>query len=159
MARLLLVDDELRPLVSGIPETTMSEANFLRDGRGSTKVVYVSEDVKQTIAARKPIRQSDELRKSARSDVASLIYTSGTTGLPKAAIISWQRFNRGKSQELDLSPPSRVVPPSNMLADAVISIGISFVATNMSLKPTDRYYTCMPLYHSAATLLCLGPVL
>jgi acyl-CoA synthetase (AMP-forming)/AMP-acid ligase II len=59
----------------------------------------------------------------------ALIYTSGTTGLPKAVIHSTGR---------DLLVPH-------------------IVATYLALKPSDRLYTCMPLYHGAAHGLCVTP--
>jgi acyl-CoA synthetase (AMP-forming)/AMP-acid ligase II len=65
------------------------------------------------------------------NSMAMLIYTSGTTGLPKAAIMSW-----GKAYA-----------------------GAKFVSGWIGIKPTDVLYTSMPLYHSAASVLGIGPVL
>ncbi|XP_033750125.1 very long-chain acyl-CoA synthetase-like [Pecten maximus] len=69
--------------------------------------------------------------KSARSHVnltspMCFIYTSGTTGLPKPAII-----NHAKS------------------------IGTSVTYALFDFSPSDVMYVVTPLYHSAATLLCL----
>ncbi|KAH7414152.1 long-chain fatty acid transporter-like protein [Phaeosphaeria sp. MPI-PUGE-AT-0046c] len=58
-----------------------------------------------------------------------LLYTSGTTGLPKAVVM-------GTGREL--------------------TTGYS-VAKYLNLKPADRMYTCMPLYHGAAHGLCTTP--
>jgi len=33
------------------------------------------------------------------------------------------------------------------------------VAKYLKLKPEDRFYTCMPLYHAAAHALCVTPVI
>jgi acyl-CoA synthetase (AMP-forming)/AMP-acid ligase II len=33
------------------------------------------------------------------------------------------------------------------------------IATYLKLKPTDRFYTCMPLYHGAAHGLCVAPII
>jgi len=54
-----------------------------------------------------------------------LMFTSGTTGLPKPAIIS---FNK-----LGAAP--------------------ALFTTWAGIKPSDRFYTCMPLYHATALLL------
>ena len=59
------------------------------------------------------------------------IFTSGTTGLPKASKITHTRF---------------------FLSSMPIS-------TFCYLKPGDRLYTCLPLYHSAAGMLGIGGVL
>ncbi|KAF2427797.1 fatty acid transporter [Tothia fuscella] len=72
-----------------------------------------------------------EYRLSDRSieDLASLLYTSGSTGLPKAVI---------------------------MVQGRELAVGYS-VARYLRLKPGDRMYTCMPLYHGAAHGLCVTP--
>ncbi|KAF2403525.1 fatty-acyl-CoA synthase [Trichodelitschia bisporula] len=61
----------------------------------------------------------------------SLIYTSGSTGLPKG------------------------VP---MIKGRELLIGRS-IAAYLQLRPGDRMYTCMPLYHGAAHGLCVTPVI
>lgn len=62
-------------------------------------------------------------------DIRSLIYTSGTTGLPKATImLSGRELNTGRS-----------------------------IADYLRLKPGDKMYTCLPLYHGAAHGLCVTP--
>ena len=57
--------------------------------------------------------------------MSMLIYTSGTTGLPKPAVVSW-----GKA-----------------------GIGGGTMERWLPLKKNDIIYTCMPLYHSAASVL------
>jgi len=63
--------------------------------------------------------------------VTSLIYTSGTTGLPKGTIIT-----RAREMLLFCGPMGnpRLMP----------------------LKPGDRMYTCLPLYHASAHSLCVS---
>lgn len=56
------------------------------------------------------------------------IYTSGTTGYPKAAIITNVRY---------------------------IFIAGAY-AYQVGLKYSDRFYTAMPLYHTAAGIMCIG---
>jgi acyl-CoA synthetase (AMP-forming)/AMP-acid ligase II len=60
-------------------------------------------------------------------DSALLIYTSGTTGLPKAAAVRHSRLFGG---------------------------GLLF-ARHYGLRSDDRYLTPLPLYHSAATVVCV----
>ncbi|KAI1486489.1 fatty-acyl-CoA synthase [Biscogniauxia mediterranea] len=60
---------------------------------------------------------------------ASLMYTSGTTGLPKAVVLT-------RAREMGMSLGRADVLP---------------------LKPGDRMYTCLPLYHGAAHGLCVAP--
>lgn len=60
----------------------------------------------------------------------SLIYTSGTTGLPKGVVLSTGR---------------------ELLTGYTIG-------KYLKLTPTDRMYTCMPLYHGAAHGLCVAPI-
>ncbi|QDS72526.1 hypothetical protein FKW77_000215 [Venturia effusa] len=63
--------------------------------------------------------------------LSSLLYTSGSTGLPKAVIMIQGR-----------------------------ELSTSFViARYLRLKPSDRLYTCMPLYHGAAHGLGVTPVI
>nr|XP_020649086.1 long-chain fatty acid transport protein 4 [Pogona vitticeps] len=59
------------------------------------------------------------------------IYTSGTTGLPKAAIIVHSRYFRMAS----------------------------LVYYGFRLKPDDVVYDCLPLYHSAGTVVGMGQCL
>jgi acyl-CoA synthetase (AMP-forming)/AMP-acid ligase II len=57
--------------------------------------------------------------------MAMLIYTSGTTGLPKPAIVSWKKCWSGSG----------------------------FISDWMGVTPSDKFFTCMPLYHSSASVL------
>jgi len=67
----------------------------------------------------------------ARDDMRSMMYTSGTTGPPKAII-----FTTGRE----------------------ITVGF-MVSQYLRLQPSDRFYTCMPLYHGAAHALACTPVI
>ena len=60
------------------------------------------------------------------TDASVLIYTSGSTGLPKAAVVPWSKW----------------------------SMGVKTSSALIGLKPEDRFYSCMPIYH--ATAACLG---
>ncbi|KAF2223843.1 hypothetical protein BDZ85DRAFT_319035 [Elsinoe ampelina] len=63
--------------------------------------------------------------------MAMLIFTSGTTGLPKPAVITWKRYH-GTTHS---------------------------IYPHLEFRSTERYYTALPLYHSSASMLGLGPVL
>jgi len=64
-------------------------------------------------------------------DRALFIYTSGTTGLPKAANLNHYR---------------------------VMLVAHAFAAV-MNIKPSDRMYDCLPLYHTAGGLAAVGALL
>ncbi|KAF9902512.1 hypothetical protein BX616_001914 [Lobosporangium transversale] len=61
-------------------------------------------------------------------DIAMLIYTSGTTGLPKAG-----RFSHARAD-----------------------MGALFFERFGNFTDKDRFYVCMPLYHSSAAVLGVG---
>jgi fatty-acyl-CoA synthase len=73
----------------------------------------------------------DEQRPPAIEDLALYIYTSGTTGLPKAANVSH----------------ARVMQWSHWFAGM------------MEVKPTDRLYNCLPMYHSVGGVQAPGAAL
>ena len=100
----------------------------------AVEAVIIEAEDEQQILAQTPYRAPDEVRSGVTStDTSLLIYTSGTTGLPKAANVSWAK------------------PWS----------GIRLFAVLLELKPTDRYLTALPLYHSSGSVLgvlqVLGP--
>lgn len=97
-----------------------------------TRIEIFSDAYKAEVFATHPVRYPDELRHEDRlEDKAILIFTSGTTGLPKAAVISWSK----------------------------LIVSANFTRRWMSATKDEVYYTCMPLYHSSAILLCFGPLL
>lgn len=105
------------------------------DDRGrAVDTEIIEPEIEQQILAQTPYRAPDEARSGAKTtDTSLLIYTSGTTGLPKAANVSWAK------------------PWS----------GVKLFSELCELKPTDRYLTALPLYHSSGSLLgvlqVLGP--
>ena len=100
-------------------------------GRG-VEVVIAEPEVEEEMHAQTPYRAPDEARSGATiGSTSMLIYTSGTTGLPKAANVNW-----GK-------------PLS----------GVMFFSVLLDLKPTDRWFTALPLYHSSGGVLGVLQVL
>jgi acyl-CoA synthetase (AMP-forming)/AMP-acid ligase II len=91
-------------------------------------ITYYSPSSIASLKNKTPIPESRRSSISAES-VRSLIYTSGTTGLPKAVIMT-------------------------TIDDLIVG---RLVAQYLKLKPQDRIYTCMPLYHGAAHSLCVTP--
>jgi fatty-acyl-CoA synthase len=64
-------------------------------------------------------------------DTALYIYTSGTTGLPKAAKVSHRR----------------------------VMLWSYWLAGMMDMRPTDRMYNCLPMYHSIGGVAAPGALL
>ncbi|KAJ5579690.1 uncharacterized protein N7459_005675 [Penicillium hispanicum] len=124
-AKLLVVDEEVRNCFPPAQMETFGSSEF-RDGKGPVQVVFFTPDVEAQVLEMEPVREDDEVRSGlAPRDMALLIYTSGTTGLPKPAIVSWKKCWSG---------------------------GL-FFGNWIHLEPSDRFFTCMPLYHSSAFLL------
>ena len=123
-ARIMFVDQKVKPRFTKDITDTLESAKA-RDGKGPVQTVFFDADLEEQIIGTEAIREPDLSRSAVRLDMALLIYTSGTTGLPKPATVSWQK----------------------------IGLLTGFMPSLMSLKKSDRYYTCMPLYHSSAALL------
>ncbi|RHZ70899.1 hypothetical protein CDV55_106526 [Aspergillus turcosus] len=124
-ARLLIVDDEVRNCFPPEQLQIFASADF-REDKGAVEVVFFTPDVEAQIMQTEAVREDDKARSGpVLRDMAMLIYTSGTTGLPKPAIVSWRKCWTGST----------------------------FVANWLGIKPADRFFTCMPLYHSSATVL------
>ncbi|KAJ5959933.1 AMP-dependent synthetase/ligase [Penicillium vulpinum] len=124
-ARLLIVDEEVRHCFPAEQEEILTSPSF-RDGKGSVEVVFHTPEVEAQIMGMEPTREDDKVRSGLiPRDMAILIYTSGTTGLPKPAIVSWNKCWSGSL----------------------------FVKDWLSINSSDRFFTCMPLYHSSASVL------
>lgn len=93
------------------------------------KTIYYSPEFLQSLANTRPI-PADRRKDIDPMAVSNLIYTSGTTGLPKGTILN-------RAREAGLSLPNSV--PSSII------------------KPGDRMYTCLPMFHGAGHGLCVVP--
>ncbi len=131
-ARLIFIDPEVRSAITPEVSSALSSPSF-RTGsdRGPIQVIFLETDFEKSLAYYPPYRAPDEVRNGINGkSKALLIYTSGTTGLPKPAIVPWNRF----------------------------VIGASCFSHWMGLRPCtspnpDRFYTCMPLYHSSGFVI------
>ncbi|KAI0599465.1 fatty-acyl-CoA synthase [Biscogniauxia sp. FL1348] len=94
----------------------------------NARVIYYSPVVFESFTDTEPLPSSRH-EGFEPLQTACLMYTSGTTGLPKAVVMSRVR-------------------------EIVMALGRS---SELSLKPGDRMYTCLPLYHGAAHGLCVAP--
>jgi fatty-acyl-CoA synthase len=74
---------------------------------------------------------SSECTRPTIADRALYIYTSGTTGLPKAAIVSHQRLMQWSY----------------------------WFAGILDIRPSDRMYNCLPLFHSTGGVVAVGAML
>ena len=111
------------------PKFTQKELDVLASQNIVT--VFFDTALERQILSTTGIREPDSVRGGIGStDVAALIYTSGTTGLPKPVLVSWRKFWLS-----------------------------AFLPHWASMKTADRFYTCMPLYHSSASILCAAPTL
>jgi acyl-CoA synthetase (AMP-forming)/AMP-acid ligase II len=129
-AKLFIFDSEISANVEGIKES-LAEAGIrticLVDPSDTTGNVSWTECITHaTIASQSASRPPDSLRSGPiLTDMEMLMFTSGTTGLPKGAIVSFNKLG---------SAPRMFTVWAN-------------------LKSTDRFYSCMPLYHATALVL------
>ena len=132
-ARLLFVDPEVRSAVTPevLSELTSPTFHNGSSSGGPTEVVFLGKGFQTSLPYYSPYRAPNEARSlTAGKERAVLIYTSGTTGLPKPANVPWSRIIFGGGfggNWLDLRPSTSSNP--------------------------DRFYTCMPLYHSSGFVL------
>ncbi|KAI9893681.1 MAG: hypothetical protein M1814_005896 [Vezdaea aestivalis] len=123
-AGLLLVGEEVQHTLSEDVRQALESSSS--SPKGPVVIQVMDAKPKAEIARCESIRQDDSLRSEAKSSgMAILIFTSGTTGMPKAAIVSWDKCN----------------------------YGATFASGWLGIRKTDRFYTCMPLYHGTAAIL------
>lgn len=93
------------------------------------RIIIVDDATKATINAYEPTRPGNELRDGVKGDFPIFIfYTSGTTGFPKACAFQTQRAG---------------------------VLGQPRLATT-GIRPGDRWYDCMPLYHGTGCTTAVG---
>lgn len=131
-ARYLLFDDEVAANVSTIKDQLASVPITAICHKEAAGVDWAT-NIGPADFARQSTAQPPVARRNKQkvTDPAHLIYTSGSTGLPKAAIVPWSKYCSGVKA----------------------SSGI------VGLNASDRFYSCMPLYHATAAILGLGSCL
>ncbi|KAL8714551.1 MAG: hypothetical protein Q9220_001499 [cf. Caloplaca sp. 1 TL-2023] len=131
-ARIVLVDEEISARFTEEVVSAISSPSF-RGGKGAMEMSILTPQLASYITTSVVgQREPDSSRAGDPAHhMAALIFTSGTTGFPKAAVISW----------------------------AKITVGGEFVSRWLGLTRKDRFYTCMPLYHSTAGILGMGTCL
>ncbi|KAJ4302482.1 long-chain fatty acid transporter fat1 [Collariella sp. IMI 366227] len=109
------------------PLVAESVTDEVRQELPNMKFVVFAPGVEAEARSQQPVRYRDAVRsESEYVSMAILIYTSGTTGMPKPAVVSWAKIYM-----------------ASMMSSKSVALG-----------PGEVLYTCMPLYHSAAS--CLG---
>ena len=135
-ARFIFIDPAVRASITAEVAAEFASPTF-RNGASSIEVVFLEKAFESSLPYYPPFRAPNTTRAGTTGkDVSVLIYTSGTTGMPKAAILTWNRI--------------QVTP--------------GFTHRWLGLNPVysknpDRFYTCMPLYHSAGFVLAFLPSL
>ena len=98
--------------------------------KANTGVLYYDQLFLESLADATPLPR-ERTKGIKPDDIRSLIYTSGTTGLPKGTMMLTGRdLNTGRS-----------------------------IADYLKLKPSDKMFSCLPLYHGAAHGLCITPII
>ncbi|PSR78057.1 hypothetical protein BD289DRAFT_444448 [Coniella lustricola] len=116
------------PILLIDPKVAHHVDDDVRQALSNVRLEIFSDECKAQVLATEPGRLPDRERSvDAIAEMANLIFTSGTTGLPKAAVVSWGKIH----------------------AAGMFAAG--FVKT----RGDDIFYTCMPLYHSSGSIMCV----
>ncbi|KAG8042672.1 hypothetical protein G9C98_005307 [Cotesia typhae] len=128
----LIFSDELSESVSEIASSLDAKiALYKFDGKPNTNSSGLKEKDLSVLLDDASSSPLVLQEKGTYNDKLMYIYTSGTTGLPKAAVITNYKFM--------------------FIAGAMYYLG--------KFKTSDRFYTPLPLYHTAGGIVCVGQVL
>uniref|UniRef100_A0A672HZE7 Long-chain-fatty-acid--CoA ligase n=1 Tax=Salarias fasciatus TaxID=181472 RepID=A0A672HZE7_SALFA len=132
-ARAMVFGTEMTEAVSEVTDSLRPDMVLFRVGEQKDEETpsNIRAQSLDTLLSRSPTHPpSYKLRKEFH-DRLFYIYTSGTTGMPKAAIVVHSRYFR------------------------IAAFGFH----SFGLRPEDVIYTCLPLYHSAGTIMGVGQCL
>ncbi|KAM3624291.1 uncharacterized protein V6R79_021627 [Siganus canaliculatus] len=132
-ARALVYGTELRDAVSEVSSSLEPDMVLFSTGQCSPEEKLGDHRVQSLdhILDQLPKHPPEYTTRKGFNDRLFYIYTSGTTGMPKAAVVVHSRFYR------------------------IVSFGFH----SFGLHHDDILYNCLPLYHSAGTIMGVGQCL
>ncbi|KAF0037660.1 hypothetical protein F2P81_010534 [Scophthalmus maximus] len=132
-ARAMVFGTELTEAVSEVSSSLQPNMALFSSGEQQEEVKPRSLHVHNldALLASSPKHSTNYTMRKEFNDRLFYIYTSGTTGMPKAAVVVHSRYFR-------------------IAAFGFYSFG---------LRHDDIIYNCLPLYHSAGTIMCVGQCL
>lgn len=99
--------------------------------QNNVKTIYYDKAFIESLTDNTPLPSDEKLAYRGVDSLGYIMYTSGSTGLPKGVTMRQGR---------------------------ILGVGHN-ISRYLRLKPSDRFYTCMPLYHGAAHGLGVSPII
>nr|XP_046263529.1 long-chain fatty acid transport protein 1-like isoform X2 [Scatophagus argus] len=132
-ARAMVFGTEMREAVSEVSGSLQSDMVLFSSGEqdGEEKLCGLHVHSLDTLLDHSPKHPPHYTPRKEFNDKLFYIYTSGTTGMPKAAVVVHSRYYR------------------------IASFGFH----SFGLHHDDIFYNCLPLYHSAGTIMGVGQCL
>ncbi|XP_035516338.1 long-chain fatty acid transport protein 1-like [Morone saxatilis] len=132
-ARAMVFGAEMKEAVSEVSDSLQPDMVLFSSGERDDEEKLCSFKVQSldTLLDRSPKHPPRYTLKKEFNDRLFYIYTSGTTGMPKAAVVVHSRYYR------------------------IVSFGFH----SFGLRHDDIIYNCLPLYHSAGTIMGVGQCL
>lgn len=130
-ARALVFGTELTEVVSEVSDSLQSGMLLFSCGPQQKTLNNLHTQSLDDQLSRSPKHPPNYTLKKEFNDRLFYIYTSGTTGMPKAAVVVHSRYYR------------------------IVAFGFH----SFGLRHSDILYSCLPLYHSAGTIMGLGQCL
>ncbi|CAL1601800.1 unnamed protein product [Knipowitschia caucasica] len=127
-AKALVFATELTEAVQEVSHSLDSGMCLFISGRGHQQIEGLQTLSLDELLSQSPKHKPNYSLKKDFNGVLFYIYTSGTTGMPKAAVVVHSRYFR------------------------IAAFGFH----SFGLKSSDRLYNCLPLYHSAGTIMGMG---
>ncbi|XP_055013764.1 long-chain fatty acid transport protein 1-like isoform X2 [Boleophthalmus pectinirostris] len=127
-AKALVFGTELTEAVQEVSNSLESEIILFRCGQEQKEIKSLHIHNLDELLSRSSKHKPTYTLKKDFNDVLFYIYTSGTTGMPKPAVVVHSRYFR------------------------ITAFGFH----SFGLKSSDILYNCLPLYHSAGTIMGMG---